>query len=41
MEVKEKSNKRNYGRMGCFIAVIILVIIIVLFATGVINYNWE
>lgn len=41
MEVEEKSNKRNYGRMGCFIALLILILIIILIATGVINYPWE
>lgn len=41
MEVEEKSIKRNYGKMGCFIAVIFLVIIIILIATGIINYSWE
>jgi flagellar basal body-associated protein FliL len=41
MEVEEKSKKRNYGKMGCFIAVILLVIVIILVATGVINYSWE
>ena len=41
MEVKEKSEKRNYGKMGCFIGAIILVIIIILIATGVINFLWE
>lgn len=41
MEVEEKSKKRNYGKMGCFIAVLILILIIILIATGVINYTWE
>ncbi|MCX2839337.1 hypothetical protein OQ279_14375 [Salinimicrobium sp. MT39] len=41
MEVEERSGKRNYGKMGCFIAVILLVIVIILIATGVINFSWE
>ena len=41
MEVEEKSSKRNYGKMGCFIAVILFVLIIILIATGVINFSWE
>lgn len=41
MEVEGKSKERNYGKMGCFVAIIILVIVIILFATGIINYSWE
>lgn len=41
MEVEEKSSQRNYGKMGCFIALLILVLIIILIATGVIDYAWE
>ncbi|MGI0107760.1 hypothetical protein [Salinimicrobium sp. WS361] len=41
MEVEERSGKRSYGKMGCFIAVILLVIIVILIATGVINFSWE
>ena len=41
MEVEERSNKRNYGKMGCFIAVFIFVIIIILIATGLINFPWN
>ena len=38
MEVQEKSNKRKYGRVGCFAAIILLIIIIILVATGLINF---
>lgn len=41
MEVEEKTEKRNYGKMGCFVALLILVVIIVLVATGLINLPWE
>lgn len=41
MEVEERSDKRNYGKMGCFVAVLILILIIILIATGVINFPWE
>lgn len=41
MEVEEKTNKRNYGKMGCFIAVLIFVLIIILIVSGVINFPWE
>lgn len=41
MEVKEESSKKNYGRMGCFIAAIIFIIVVVLFFTGIINFPWN
>ena len=41
MEVKEDTGKRNYGKLGCFVAVIILVVLLVLFFTGTINYPWN
>lgn len=41
MEVEEKSNKTNYGKAGCVIAVLILVLVIILIATGVVNFPWE
>lgn len=41
MEVEEKSNKRNYGKMGCFIALLLFILIIILIVTGVVNFPWE
>ena len=41
METETPSKKRNYGKMGCFVALLIFAIIIILIATGVINYSWE
>ncbi|MCY2686109.1 MULTISPECIES: hypothetical protein [Salinimicrobium] len=38
METEEKSNKRNYGKMGCFIAVLILIIVAVAIYSGLINF---
>ena len=37
MEVEEKSEGRKYGKMGCFVAFLLLVFIIILVATGLIN----
>ena len=39
MEVEnKKGQKRNYGKAGCFIALAILILIIILVWTGMINY---
>jgi hypothetical protein len=38
MEVEEKSKKRNYGKMGCFAALLILIIVIIAIYSGLINY---
>lgn len=39
MDVENKEGqKRNYGKTGCFIAIAILIIIIILIWTGMINY---
>ena len=38
MEVKEKTSKRNYGKMGCFAAIILLILIIILVWAGLINF---
>lgn len=38
MEVEEKSNQRNYGKMGCFISVVLLIIIIIAIYAGLINF---
>jgi uncharacterized protein YpmS len=38
MEVEnEPKKKKNYGKVGCFIAVAILVIVIILIVTGLIH----
>ena len=38
MEVENKDEgKRNYGKAGCFIAIAILILIIILVWTGLIN----
>lgn len=41
MEVEERGGKRNYGRMGCFIALLVLIIVVILWATGLMNYPGE
>ena len=38
MEVEERSKKRNYGKMGCFIGILILIIVIIAIYTGLINF---
>ncbi len=38
MEVEEKSKKRNYGKMGCFVAILLLIIIIIAIYSGLINF---
>lgn len=41
MQEETKSPKRSYGKMGCFIGLLILILIIILIWSGVINYSWE
>ncbi len=41
METETPSKNKKYGKMGCFIALLIFAIVIILIATGVINYSWE
>ncbi|WP_281169123.1 hypothetical protein [Salinimicrobium terrae] len=38
MEVEEKSEKKNYGKMGCFIAILVLVIVIIAIYSGLISF---
>lgn len=38
MEVEERSKKRNYGKMGCFIAILILIIVVIAIYSGLINF---
>lgn len=38
MEVeKEPEKERNYGRVGCIVALVILIIVVILIVTGLIN----
>ncbi len=35
---REPKKETNYGKAGCFIAVLIFVIVVILIATGLINF---
>lgn len=38
MEVEERSNKRKYGRVGCLVAIFLIILIIILFYSGLLNF---
>jgi hypothetical protein len=41
MEIENSNDTKNYGKMGCFVAIFLFILVIILIATGVVNFPWE